>query len=47
MQQNGLDFDLFSTVRETLSLSPEEIRDLQRKVYRRFYLRAICILQTP
>ena len=46
MQQKWSDFDLFSTIIKILNLWPEEIRYLQRKVYRRFYLWAIRILQT-
>ncbi len=39
-------FDLFSPIVETMSLTLDEIRSIQRRAYREFYLRPIYILRT-
>jgi len=44
--QNWSNFDLFSPVVGTLSLTLEDIRDIQKKAYREFYLRPLYILKT-
>ncbi|MDD5420278.1 MAG: hypothetical protein PHV57_10600, partial [Methanomicrobiaceae archaeon] len=46
LQQNWSNFDLFTPLVETVNLKLEEIRELQKKAYREFYLRPIYILRS-
>jgi len=46
MQQEWSDFDLFSPIVETMALTLDEIRSLQKMAYREFYLRPLYIVHT-